>query len=162
MSPFSKSLIRLLRTIDGASFQTRGAMYREGLVMLGQLKADYRDWRQEHFACFLRRYPIIERIELVLDVDEEEGLSEFWGCTFYAHDWDAYLPIHWLSVPFSEIENDAYGVPRKHFILGLGKRGIVIDSLFWQHLQALSELVWDDLPYWAQNIEIYHSSKSYV
>jgi len=137
-------------------------MYREGLAMLGQLKADYRDWRQEHFARFMRRFPTIERIDIVVDVDKEEGLAEFWGMTFYANDWEAYLPIHWLNVSYTQVDSGNYGKPRRHFLNGLEKRGIHIDSYFWQHLQAFSDLIWEDLDFWAENQEIYHHKKTYT
>ena len=156
MSDFSKALLHILRTIEGAPFEKRGVLYEESLVLLKQMEADYRSWRQQHFALYISRFASIESVQLVLDVDEEEGLNEFWGITFYAKDWEAYLPVHWLVDSFSKHEQGTYGTARKHFVQALKTKGIVVDSLFWEQLQALSALVWEDTKFWSGVHEAYN------
>ena len=156
MSDFSKSLLHILRTIEGAPFARRGRLYEESLALFKQVQSDYRSWRQLQFCAYVSRFSLIESVLLVLDVDEEEGLNEFWGVTFQAKEWEAYLPIHWLVDPFSEHEKGPYGLARKHFVQALATKGIVVDSLFWERMQALSELVWEDLTFWAGVHEAYN------
>ena len=103
---------------------------------------------------------MVKSVELVLDVDEDEGLSEFWGITLYAQDWEAYLPTHWLKDSFADHNKGIYGVPRSHFVMGLAKRGIVVDSLFWERMQALEKMVWDDLSYWSGVSEVFVRTNS--
>ena len=159
MSNFSKSLLHILRTIEGAPFEKRGELYEESLVLLKQVESDYRSWRQQHFALFISRFSAIDSIQLVLDVDEEEGLNEFWGITFRAKDWEAYLPVHWLVDSFSQHDQGSFGSARKHFVHALKTKGIVVDSLFWEQLQALSSLVWEDTKFWSGVHEIYNRTE---
>jgi hypothetical protein len=160
MSAFSKSLLHVLRTVEGVPFEKRGVLYQEGLLLFGQLHSDYRDWRVHIFCRYIERFSMITSVELVLDVDEEEGLSEFWGITLYAEGWEAYLPIHWLKDAFVDHTKGSYGIPRTHFVNGLAKRGIVVDSLFWERMQGLTTLVWEDLSFWSGVSEVFVRSKS--
>ena len=156
MSNFSKSLLHILRTIEGAPFEKRGELYEESLILLKQMESDYRSWRQQQFAMYISRFSSIDSVQLVMDVDEEEGLNEFWGITFRAKDWEAYLPVHWLVDSFSKHEQGPYGSARKHFVQALKTKGIVVDSLFWERVQALSNLVWEDTKFWSGVHEAYN------
>ena len=156
MSNFSKSLLHMLRTIEGAPFEKRGDLYEESLVLLKQVESDYRSWRQQQFGLYISRFSSIDSVQLVLDVDEEEGLNEFWGITFHSTDWEAYLPVHWLVDSFSKHEQGPYGAARKHFVHALKTKGIVVDSLFWERVQSLSKLVWEDTKFWSGVHEIYN------
>ena len=155
MNSYVQSLLRVLRTIEGAPFEQRGEMYEESLVLLKKVQADYRIWRLRLFQEYIAQFSMIQSVELVLDVDEEEGLSEFWGINLHAQEWEAYLPIHWLVDSFADHEKGTYGVARSHFVAGLAKRGIIVDELFWTRVQELSQLVSEDLSFWSGVSSIY-------
>lgn len=162
MSDFSKSLLHILRTIEGAPFAKRGRLYEESLALFKQVQSDYRAWRQLQFSIYIARFSSIESVLLVLDVDEEEGLNEFWGITFRSKEWEAYLPVHWLVDSFSNHEDGPYGMARKHFVQALHTKGIVVNSLFWERVQDLSQLVWEDLVFWAGVDEVYNRAHFYA
>lgn len=158
MSTYVKSLLHVLRSIEGVPFEQRGALYEESLVLLKRVQSDYRTWRLQLFQQFIYQFPMIQSVDLVLDVDEEEGLSEFWGINLHAHEWEAYLPSHWLVDSFSDYTKGPYGIARTHFVSGFAKRGIIVDELFWIRVQGLSALVWEDVSYWAGVSKIFDRS----